>query len=81
LLCDIDEASLRVAVRFEACAVQVLGRSLAKVTRFGPCEQFLPGAMLGASTHYVRTPPAGWSAYPCFAVRLGGVSGGRKTHG
>src|SRR6202008_1195802 len=48
MLRDIDEASLHVAVRFKPCAIQVLGRLLAKVTSFGPPEQFLPGAMLGA---------------------------------
>jgi hypothetical protein len=52
MLRDIDKASLHIAVRFKPCAVQVLGRLLAKVTSFGPREQFLPGAMLGARSPF-----------------------------
>ena len=55
MLRDIDEATLHVALRCVARSVQVLVRSLPKVTSFGPREQFLTCATLG-----VRTPsPAG----------------------
>ena len=48
----VDEASLHVSVRFTACTVQVLCRSLPKVTSFSPREQFLPSASLGARTPF-----------------------------
>jgi hypothetical protein len=38
----IDKTSLNAAVRCKARAVQVLGRSIAKVSSFGPREQFIP---------------------------------------